>query len=423
MNELFLLDIAEQLKHPFIIFQIAILLTIIPIAYVIRTYIFDNLFLTSKNVKTQIYDHASATFQKTIFPIIITILLFILKILVEIYFKSPAFILKSAISIFFALIIIRVFVYTLSNILPKLQIIKFEKFLSAIIWLTVILYLTGWTKEIVAYFVSISFEYGTSNINLWDVCKAFFIITLTAIIALWATGLIEKKLIYRSNIDNALKALFSRILRTLCLIIAVLFSMSVLGIDITALSILGGALGVGIGFGLQKIASNYISGFIILLDRSIRPDDYLVINNDIKGWVTKITTRYTVLDNRAGLEYIVPNEMFVSQIVQNRTFSDKNSLMIQSISISYDSDVGMVLQLIEKTIAKCPVVLVEPPPKAYLSAFEDSGLKIEFSYTVGKIEDTFRATRSDINLQVFKALKENNIVIPFPQREIRILDK
>jgi small-conductance mechanosensitive channel len=192
------------------------------------------------------------------------------------------------------------------------------------------------------------------------------------------------------------------------------------GIDLTVLSVFGGALGVGLGLGLQKIASNYISGFVILLDRSLTIGDMITVDK-YSGKVTQINTRYTVLQGLDGVESIVPNEMLVSGAVQNSSLSNKMLWISTNVSVAYDTDLDFALALLEKAAASVERVSKTQPPSAQLLSFGADGLDLRVGFWISDPENGRGGVTSDVNRAIWRALKDNRISVPFPQREMRIV--
>jgi small-conductance mechanosensitive channel len=192
------------------------------------------------------------------------------------------------------------------------------------------------------------------------------------------------------------------------------------GIDLTVLSVFGGALGVGLGLGLQKIASNYVSGFVILLDRSLTIGDMITVDK-YSGRVTQINTRYTVLQGLDGVESIVPNEMLVSGAVQNSSLSNKNLWLSTKVSVAYDTDVDFVLGLLEQAALTVARVDKDKAPSATLVSFGADGLDLQVGWWIADPENGRGGVTSDVNRAIWKALQEHKISVPFPQREMRII--
>jgi small-conductance mechanosensitive channel len=189
------------------------------------------------------------------------------------------------------------------------------------------------------------------------------------------------------------------------------------GIDLTMLSVFGGALGVGLGFGLQKIAANYISGFIIRLDRSIEPGRLIRVGAN-RGVVSDIRTRYTVLQGMDGVDAIVPNEMLVSSVVESETFSNTTQRLGLRVGVAYSSDVERAMALMVQAAAAQPRVLADPKPQAFLVEFADSAITLEIGFWIADPTVGTLGLRSDVNLAILRAFRDAGIEIPFPQREV-----
>jgi small-conductance mechanosensitive channel len=214
----------------------------------------------------------------------------------------------------------------------------------------------------------------------------------------------------------------AKVFRAVLLVVGVLISLPLLGIDLTVLSVFGGALGVGIGLGLQKLASNYIAGFTILLDRSIRLGDMITVDGRF-GSVTKVTSRYVVVRSLDGIEAIVPNETLVTTTVLNHSYSNREIRLALPVQISYDSDLDLALRLIEDIALREPRVLRSPtPPVVFVLRFGDSGIDLELGVWINDPENGQNNLRSNLNVAIWKSFAEHGIQIPYPRRDIRVLD-
>jgi small-conductance mechanosensitive channel len=205
------------------------------------------------------------------------------------------------------------------------------------------------------------------------------------------------------------------------LFIAILIALSAVGLDITMLSVFGGALGVGLGFGLQRIASNYVSGFIILLDKSMQIGDVVTIDVHY-GVVSDLRTRYLVLRKLDGTEVIIPNETMIINPVINHSFTDHKARVQLPIQISYDSALEFAMQLMREAAERHPRVLVEPAPSVQIRGFGESGIDLMLIVWIPDPEEGSAALQSEIYLEIWRAFKQNNISIPYPQREVRIIN-
>jgi len=213
---------------------------------------------------------------------------------------------------------------------------------------------------------------------------------------------------------------FARLARAVILVAAVLVVLPLLGVDLTVLSVFGGALGVGLGFGLQKIASNYVSGFIILLDRSIRIGDLITADNQ-HGVVTRITTRYAVLRSLAGVEAIIPNDALVTTTVLNHSYTDKQVRVAVRLQVAYGTQIEPVQALLAEIALRQPRVLREPGPTAHLVNFADNGIEIELGFWIADPEQGTQNIRSDVSVEIVREFHARGIEIPFPQREVRVI--
>jgi len=246
--------------------------------------------------------------------------------------------------------------------------------------------------------------------------------TLTAglvlIISLWISAAIEAKLLRKATGGElSLRKAFSNAARALLMFVGLLLALSAVGIDLTALSVLGGAIGVGIGFGLQKLAANYVSGFVILAERSMRIGDSVQVDN-FTGVITEINARYTVIRSLAGRESIVPNEMLITSRVESLSLADPRVWQSTNVSVAYDSDVDLVSRLLLQAAVAQERVLVDPGPSVILLAFGADGLEFRLGYWIGDPENGSDNLRSLINLEILRLLRAHQIEIPYPQRVI-----
>jgi small-conductance mechanosensitive channel len=223
------------------------------------------------------------------------------------------------------------------------------------------------------------------------------------------------------TLDSSLRVVMAKSIRALLIVVAVLIALQAVGIDLTVLSVFGGALGVGIGLGLQKLASNYIAGFTILIDRSIRLGDLITVDGRF-GIVAKLTSRYVVVRGLDGIVAVVPNETLVTTTVLNHSYTTRDIRLAISVQISYDSDVDIALKLMEEAaLAEARVQRTPNPPMAFLTAFADNGINLELGFLINDPEQGQLNLRSAINRRLWQLFQSNGIRIPYPQRELRIL--
>ena len=247
-------------------------------------------------------------------------------------------------------------------------------------------------------------------------------VALTLVATLWVSGLVEQRLLSLPATDMSMRVVLSKAVRAVMIVVGVLIALRAIGFDLTLLSVFGGALGVGIGLGLQKLASNYIAGFTILLDRSIRLGDMVTVDGR-QGLVSKVTSRYVVVRSLDGVEAIVPNETLVTTTVLNHSYTSREARMAITINVAYDADIAKALALMEAEARTQPRVMTAPNgPMAFLARFGESGVELELGVWIADPENGQLALRSVLNQGILAAFRANGITIPFPQREVRVVN-
>lgn len=330
--------------------------------------------------------------------------------------------LRLAISLLWSLALVRGVIYVLRQAFPTAAwLAAWERILALIIWGCLALYITDLAPYVIDALEQVAVQVGRQRINLWMVLHGLTTVFVVLVLALWVASLLEARLMGLAGLDSSVRIVALRVAKAGLALVAILLSLSLVGIDMTALSVFTGALGVGLGFGLQKIASNYIAGFIILLDRSIRIGNLIQVDANTNGAVTQITTRYTVLRNGSGMEFIVPNENLVSNIVQNQSYSDTQVRVTTTVGVAYETDLESAMEVMVAVAAAHPRVLAEPAPLVSLTQFGDSAINLELGFWIADPDKGSGNVRSDINLALWRAFKEKGIAIPFPQREVRML--
>ncbi|OMG51813.1 mechanosensitive ion channel protein MscS [Azonexus hydrophilus] len=330
--------------------------------------------------------------------------------------------LKLALPLLGSMALVRSVIFVLRQAFPGARwLTAWEKIIATLVWGWLALYITDLAPYVIDALEQFDFTLGKQKLNLWLVISGVTTVFLTLVFALWIAGVIETRLMGLQTLDGNLRIVGIRVTKAALTVVAIISSLAMVGIDMTALSVFTGALGVGLGFGLQKIASNYVSGFIILLERSIRIGNIVQVGADA-GEVTQITTRYTVLKHPGGTEFIVPNETLIGSTVQNQTYSDHKLRLATVVGVAYDTDLDLAMRLLVECAKRQPRVLAAPEPKVLLTLFGDSSINLELGFWVDDPENGKMNVVSDINLAIWHAFKENGIQIPFPQREVRILN-
>jgi small-conductance mechanosensitive channel len=318
--------------------------------------------------------------------------------------------------------LVRILVYVLRCIFSHGGFLTtFERYITSVIWVGLVLHITELSEPVIEMLEQVSFKVGKQTLDLWMLMHGAVTVGITLLIALWFASLIESRLLAAEQMDGNVREVLARLAKAILSVIALLCSLSLVGIDVTTLSVFSGALAVGLGFGLQKIASNYVSGFIILLDRSIRLGNLVAVDDKTSGTVTQITTRYTVLRTLSGTEVIIPNEYLVSNIIRNHSFTDTRIRVVVSVQVAYDTDLEKAMPLMAEAARQHPRVLADPAPGVLLTEFAESGINLELGFWVPDPEAGTGNVRSDISLVIWKAFREHGIEIPCPQREVRLL--
>lgn len=336
-------------------------------------------------------------------------------------YATPLF-FNAGIVLALALAAIRILVYMLRRLVPNAQWLKSsERTVSLIVWALVALHVLGVTPELAEELDSISLPFGASRLTLLTLIKGVVAVLLTIAITLWVSGLIESRLM-KTDLDLSQKALASKFIKAVLVVVGVLVALQSIGLDLTVLSVFGGALGVGLGLGLQKLASNYIAGYIILLERSIRLGD-LVTVGDRYGAVTKVTSRYVVVRSLDSVEAIVPNETMITTTVLNHSLSARDARVAIQIQVAYGTDLERALALLIEVARANPRVETADSraPAAFVLRFADSGIDLELGVWIRDPENGQLNLRSDLNLALWKAFQREGIGVPFPQREVRIV--
>lgn len=267
---------------------------------------------------------------------------------------------------------------------------------------------------------SLAFEVGETRISVYLVAKAIVAITLLFWLAALFSGFSEKKIKTLAIIKSSNKPLITKALQILIYFIAALIALDVLGIDLTALTVIGGAIGIGIGFGLQKITSNFISGLILLFEKSIEDDDLVELEDGTAGFVRHTGARYTLIETFEGRELMVPNEDFITRRVTNWTFSNTKGRIDIDIGVSYGSDLEKVSELILEAANEHPRCSKAIAAECFLVEFGDSSVNFTLFFWVDDIIEGRKRPRSDVLFSIWRKFKENNIEIPFPQRDLHI---
>lgn len=409
----------QDLQDPNVLWQIAVLAVCFGMAKLVERWV-GRRFSSSGPGAHSAQDFGKRGLRRLGFPATMLLLVLAARPLMSQW--QNVNLLSLAIPLLVSLVLIRavMLVVRQSFVSSAPWLASFERTLALLVWSVVALHIVGVLPELIDLMEGIRFNLGKEKLNLWLILQGIGAVLATLLVALWVGAAIESRLMSARGLDGNLRLVLSRLARTLLILLAVLIGLPLVGIDLTTLSVFGGALGVGLGFGLQKIAANYVSGFILLLDRSIRIGNLIEIAGQ-RGIVTLITTRYTLLRGNTGVEMIVPNEMLVGSVITSETFSDQNVRLAVQVQVAYGTDLERVLDLLVEVARTQPRVLADPPPKGLVISFGESGINLELGFWIGDPEEGATQIRSDLLLGIWKAFRMAGIAIPFPQREVRML--
>ena len=333
----------------------------------------------------------------------------------------PPAVFRLAIPLLISLTLIRLTVRVLTAALPDSSLLRpAARTMSWLAWGGSVLWVLGLLPRLLDELEDIGLHIGGREVSLLDLFQGGFTALIVLVLALWMSSVVESRLMKSERLDRSLQKIAGNVTRAALLFVGLLVALSAAGIDLTALGVLGGALGVGIGFGLQKLAANYVSGFVILAERSLRIGDMVKVDG-FEGRVTDIKTRYTVLRSLAGRESIVPNEMLITQRVENASLADSNVYLNTVVQVAYDTDLNVLIPAILAAVGGVPRVLADPGPGAQLSNFAADGLELTIGFWIADPHNGAGGVRSDVNFALLKLFNERGVEIPFPQRVVHQL--
>ncbi|WP_050463838.1 mechanosensitive ion channel family protein [Herbaspirillum autotrophicum] len=365
------------------------------------------------------------SFVRVLSPLLILILLALSRMLL-VKMHHPVTLWQVMMPLMIAQVAMRFVFYVLRSIFVHettagafLQL--FEKVFAILVWICVGLYITGLWPDLISYLDGTIIPLGRNKASLLTIMQACASVLVTLVIALWAGAMLEDRMMKLNTMHSSLRTVVARMARAILILIAILVSLSLVGIDLTVLSVFGGALGVGLGLGLQKIASSYVSGFVILLERSMAIGDMVNVDRYF-GKVTQINTRYTILEGLDGIESVLPNEMFMSSPVQNYSLTNKIIRLSTQVTILYQDDIESVLSLLEQATRSVNRVADQILPQALLLKIGVDGLELEIGFWITDPENGRLNVLSDVNRAIWRVFKTHGIKVAHPKRDIRVMD-
>lgn len=413
----FIQEQLSRLSSPSVGMQLGVLVLAATVAWLIHHHLrdyFDRTLPATQSALRQMLLHAA---QIIVFPLTMLVGVLIGRgILVQTHWKVA--VLNTALTLLLSLAAIRALVYLLQIALgPGRGLKTWENVIGTVIWALVALHLVGWLPELLTWMDEVAFTVGKAQISVLTLCKLAVSVALWLLLALWIARMIESRLHQSLQLDPSTRLGLAKFSKFLLLTLALFIALNSVGIDLTALTIFGGALGVGLGFGLQRIVSNLISGFMLVFERSIRPGDVITVGKSF-GQVRELRARYVVVRSRDGTEVLIPNENLITSEVINWTYSDRNVCIKVPVQISYRDEPELALRVMLDVAHANPRVLPEPAPSCLLTAFGEKGIDLELQIWINDPEAGIGNVHSEILLAVWHAFKQQHISFPPPPREM-----
>ncbi|HUG23913.1 mechanosensitive ion channel family protein [Piscinibacter sp.] len=359
-------------------------------------------------------------FDGVLFPVLALLFAIVARALLS-ALGMPIAVFRLAIPVLISLVVIRLTVRVLSAAFPDSRPVRvIERTVSWLAWIGAVLWITGVLPIVMNELDAVNWTLGATRISARNLLEGTLSAVTVLVLALWLSAAIEAQLIKgAATADLSMRKIASSAVRALLLFVGLMLALSAAGIDLTALSVLGGAIGVGLGFGLQKIAANYVSGFVILAERSLRIGDVVKVDN-FEGRIIDIRTRYTVIRSLGGREAIVPNEMLITQRIENLSLADTRVMLSSTVQVAYGTDVAALQPKLVAAIRAVPRVIGDPGPGAQLSAFGSDGMDITLLFWISDPENGQGNVKSDVNLAVLALFAAEGVEIPFPQRVVHL---
>lgn len=409
-------EVLDDLSSEAALWQLLIVVVSIAIAFaingVLRAYFLGRL---PDNMKPML-----GAINRILFPISAFLMVSIARFICAEWMHVG--ILRLASRLLLAMAIVRLLVYGLRYIFsPSGWLKALESVIAWGVWIILALHLSGVLPEIAIVLEDVRFNIGKNPVNLLIILQGILTVVATIFVALWLSRLVENKFMRTEQININMRVVLSKLIRVVFIFLAVLIALSAVGLDITLLSVFGGALGVGLGFGLQKIASNYVSGFIILVDRSVQIGDLITVNVHY-GVVQALRSRYMTLRKLDGTEVIIPNEMMITEVVINHTSAEHKGRIQMPIQVAYESDLDVVIGLMRGVAEQHPRTLKTSNVDVLVKGFGESGIDLMLSFWIADPEEGSAILQSELYQKIWKLFKEKGIGIPYPQREIRVLN-
>jgi small-conductance mechanosensitive channel len=328
-----------------------------------------------------------------------------------------------------ALVLVRLGVYVLGLLLgPNSWVRTRESRITLILWCIVAIAALGWLDVIEASLNRISLVPGRSQFSLWALLKGLVVVTAFVIVTSLIARAVERHVMRLDQLAVSTRVGVSKFTYFLLVGLGILLGINAAGVDVTTLNVLTGAIGLGLGFGLQSVASNFVSGFVLLMDKSIKPGDVISFTGQTGaaagnfGWVQELRGRYVVVRDRDGVDTLVPNQNLITTSFINWSYADQRVRLKLPVTVSYDDDPELALKLLVEATEDHPRILREPAPVSRLISFEANGMALEIRFWIADPVNGVNNVRSDVNRAIWRIFRTHGVRIPVPQQETRLLD-
>lgn len=419
-----LADLLGDIRQPAILWQALAIILCVAVGWGLARLMHRSWLASHQDQHQGLIGLGMASFSRVLPPLLILGLLVTTRAVMENY--QSVHLLDIAVPLASSFAVIRTFFYLLRRVFARhgplgeaLQ--TFEKIFALAVWLGVAMHIIGVLPDVIRFFDKTVLPIGKHRLSLADLVEGVVSIVVLMMLALWAGAALEERLMNVQRMHTSIRVVLARMSRAVLILVAVLFSLSLAGLDLTVLSVFGGALGVGLGLGMQRIASNYVSGFIILLERSLTIGDPITLDK-YSGRVARINTRYTVLRGADGTQTLLPNEMLITGVVLNQSSTNRNVRAVTKLTVSYDSDLSTVMPLLESVPRGVPRVLEEPAPNVLLNAFTHDGYELEVGFWLGDPENGQGGPISEVNKKIYALVQTGEIKLGHPSMDTRLLD-
>ncbi|MDN4035661.1 mechanosensitive ion channel family protein [Massilia sp. YIM B02443] len=416
-------DLFADFRNPAILWQALAIVACVAVGWGLARLIHGSL-LKDRGQQGGLISVGLGSFGRVLGPLLIVGLLALAKVVMAQYYSVH--LLRVALPLFMSLAVIRTFFYLLRRAFARrgqlgAALQTFERVFAFVAWVIVALHLTGVLPDVIRALERTVLPIGKNKVSIADLLQGAISIVVLMMLALWAGAALEERLMGFQRMHTSLRVAMARVGRAALILVALLFSLSLAGLDLTVLSVFGGALGVGLGLGMQRIASNYVSGFIILFERSLTIGDPITLDK-YSGKVSHINTRYTVLRSADGTQTLLPNEMLITGVVMNQSGTNRNVRAVTKLVVSYDSDLSVVMPLLEQLPKDVPRVLEAPAPNVLLNAFAADGYELEVGFWLGDPENGQGGPISEVNRKIYALVQAGTIKLGHPAMDTRLLD-